>query len=48
MFKPNTLLKLLAVPALAVGIMAAPTQKAAAEDVTYLLPAPGFLPAFSP
>jgi len=50
MLHHNKLLKLLAVPVLAVGtlIATAPAQTAAAEDVTYLLPAPGFLPAFGP
>jgi NitT/TauT family transport system substrate-binding protein len=50
MLHQNKLLKLLAVPVLAVGILlaSAPTQKALAEDVTYLLPAPAFLPAFGP
>jgi len=50
MLHQNKLLKLLAVPVLAVGTLlaSAPTQKALAEDVTYLLPAPAFLPAFGP
>ena len=50
MLHQNKLLKLLAVPVLAVGtlIATAPAQKADAQDVTYLLPAPGFLPAFGP
>ncbi len=50
MLHQNKLLKLLAVPVLAVGtlIATAPAQKAVAQDVTYLLPAPGFLPAFGP
>ena len=49
MLHQNKLLKLLAVPVLAVGtlIATAPAQTAAAKDVTYLLPAPGFLPAFA-
>ena len=42
----NSLMRLLAVPAVAAGLVlgAATMQKAAAEDVTYLLPAPAFLP----
>lgn len=50
MLHQNKLLKLLAVPVLAVGTLlaSAPTQKVLAEDVTYLLPAPAFLPAFGP
>jgi NitT/TauT family transport system substrate-binding protein len=48
MLQRKTLLKLLAVPVLAMGTLMAPAQDAVAEDVTYLLPAPGFLPAFSP
>ena len=44
------LLKFLAVPVLVAGTLmaTAPVQKAVAQDVTYLLPAPGFLPAFAP
>ncbi|MBT7954335.1 MAG: ABC transporter substrate-binding protein [Rhodospirillaceae bacterium] len=50
MLHQNKLLKLLAVPVLAVGtlIATAPAQTVAAKDITYLLPAPGFLPAFAP
>jgi NitT/TauT family transport system substrate-binding protein len=50
MLHQNKLLKLLAVPVLAVGTLlaSASTQKVLAEDVTYLLPAPAFLPAFGP
>jgi NitT/TauT family transport system substrate-binding protein len=42
--------KLAIAPALMLGaaLALAPVQKAAAEDVTYLLPAPAFLPAFGP
>jgi NitT/TauT family transport system substrate-binding protein len=45
------LMKILAVPVIAGGLVlsAAPMQSAmVAEDVTYLLPAPAFLPAFGP
>ncbi|MBK20209.1 MAG: nitrate ABC transporter substrate-binding protein [Rhodospirillaceae bacterium] len=47
-FQKNT--KLVIAPALLLGaaLTFSPVQKAAAEDVTYLLPAPAFLPAFGP
>lgn len=46
----SKLTKLTITPALMLGAALAltPVQKAAAEDVTYLLPAPAFLPAFGP
>lgn len=50
MFKQSILTKIFIVPVIAVGTLLAAgnVQKAAAEDVTYLLPAPPFLPAFAP
>jgi len=46
----NNSLKLLAIPVLAVGALIATSsfEKAVAQEVTYLLPAPAFLPAFGP
>ena len=46
----NNSLKLLAIPVLAVGTLIAISsfEKAVAQEVTYLLPAPAFLPAFGP
>jgi ABC-type nitrate/sulfonate/bicarbonate transport system substrate-binding protein len=50
MFKHKFLTKVFIVSTIAVGILlvAGNVQKAQAEDVTYLLPAPPFLPAFAP
>ena len=50
MFKHKFLTKVFIVSTIAVGILLAAgnVQKAQAEDVTYLLPAPPFLPAFAP
>lgn len=51
MISRNTFLKSAAAVAIATGIvLGGATQKAAtaAEDITYLLPAPAFLPAFAP
>jgi NitT/TauT family transport system substrate-binding protein len=48
MLNVKNVLKLLTVLVLAVGTWTVPAQKAAAKDITYLLPAPSFLPAFAP
>ena len=54
MLHRKNILKLMAVPVIApvlamIAILStAPAQKAVAEEVTYLLPAPPFLPAFGP
>jgi NitT/TauT family transport system substrate-binding protein len=48
MLNVKNVLKLLTVLVLAVGTWTVPAQRAAAKDITYLLPAPSFLPAFAP